>query len=96
MKRAPRPTRKERRAQRGPAAAASATVHGDHGHIHCVACGRHISADELASSPPTATWLTCDHGGHFASCTTCMVQSQMLIATHERTGQPVRSAPARH
>lgn len=96
MKRAPRPTRKERRAQRGPATASGGAGHGDLGHIHCIACGRHIGAEELGSSPPTATWLTCDHGGHFASCTTCMVQSQMLIAAHDRTGQPVRAASAWH
>lgn len=96
MKRAPRPTRKERRAQRGPAPAPRSAGQGDHGHIHCVACGRHIAPEELGGSPPTATWLSCDHGSQFASCTSCMVQAQMLLAAHDRTGQPVRAAPARH
>jgi hypothetical protein len=93
MKRQKRLTKREKKAQDpnfrpGPRVANQ--------HIHCIACGRHIDAAELDSSPPTATFLTCDHGSTFPSCLGCMDDAQKLIATHDKSGQPVQTASAWH
>ena len=47
-------------------------------------------------APATATVLTCDHGSNFPSCVKCTIQSQALIAEHDRTNTPVKTAPAFH
>jgi len=90
MKRAPKLTKRERKAQ-----SPGATGH-DHAHIHCVACGRHLDAKEFAATPATARFLTCQHGSRFASCTGCTALAQRLLDTHDRTGQPVQSAAIWH
>lgn len=92
MKREKRLTKKERKAldpRRGAGG-------GGGGHIHCVACGRHIDPFEFEGSPPTATYIICQHQASFPTCVSCHVQSQMLVAQHDRTGQPVKSAAAWH
>lgn len=66
------------------------------GHIHCIACGRHIDASELTGSPPTATMITCDHGSRFPSCLGCMDHAQKLVDAHDKSGQPVQVAAAWH
>jgi hypothetical protein len=93
MKREKRLTKRERKAndpgfRPGP--------RGNNQHIHCVACGRHIDPAELASSPPSATWITCDHGSRFASCVGCMQEAQKRIDEHDRSGQPISAAQAWH
>jgi hypothetical protein len=65
-------------------------------HIHCVACGRHIDQAEFTTSPATATFITCDHGSTFPSCIGCQADSEKLVATHDRTGEPVKVASAWH
>jgi hypothetical protein len=93
MKRQKRITKRERKGQDptfrpGP--------HATNQHIHCVACGRHIEAAELSGSPPTATYITCDHGSRFAACIGCTSDAQQRIDEHDRSGQPVRFAEAWH
>jgi hypothetical protein len=90
MKRAPKLTKRERKAQSGAAAG------HDHTHIHCVACGRHLDSAEFSGSPPTARTLACQHGSKFASCVACTQLAQRLLDTHDRTGQPVQSAAIWH
>jgi hypothetical protein len=93
MKRQKRLTKRERKAQTGkPAAPAGKPT----GHIHCIACGRHIDAAEFTTPPLSATWITCQHGSTFPSCVSCTVQAQTLVDTHDRTGQPVKTASAWH
>jgi hypothetical protein len=93
MKRTKRLTKRERKAlDPGPRAAAG----GHSEHIHCVACGRHLSADEFNSTPASATYVTCDHGSRFPSCTSCLMESEKRVAQHDKTGQPIQSAPAWH
>ncbi|AKU98141.1 hypothetical protein AKJ09_04805 [Labilithrix luteola] len=93
MKRKPQLTKRERKAL-GPARPAQPARH-NHGHIHCIACGRHL--DEADFQPPaTATIITCDHGSNFPSCVRCVTQSTALVAEHDRTNQPVRTANAWH
>ncbi len=96
MKRSPKLTKRERKAL-SPARPAQAGGGGghQHQHIHCIACGKHL--DESQFEPPaTATILTCDHGSNFPSCVRCATQSQALIAEHDRTNPPVKTAPAFH
>jgi RNA polymerase-binding transcription factor DksA len=92
MKRQKKLTKRERKAQ-SPGRPQAA---GQHQHIHCIACGRHIDPAEFSVSPITATMITCQHGSQFASCVTCTVQSQLLIDTHDRTNLPVKAAQAYH
>lgn len=99
MKRTKRLTKRERKAldpsyKAGPNP--SQQQQQQQGHIHCVACGRHIDPDEFDGSPATATWLACDHGSQFPSCVGCIVQAETLIAAHDRTGEPVKAANAWH
>ena len=92
MKRAPRLTKRERKAQSpGPQPPAQ----HQHQHIHCTACGLHLDAAQF-QAPATATWIRCAHGSQFASCTGCAAQTAALLAEHDRTGQPVKSAAAWH
>jgi hypothetical protein len=65
-------------------------------HIHCISCGRHIEPTEFSVPPVTATIITCAHGSQFPSCVSCSVQSQILVDTHDRTNQPVKTAQAWH
>lgn len=93
-------TKKERKAQEREKLAAAGVSPPEHQHhhqhIHCIACGRHIDASEFDLTPPTAMIITCDHGSQFASCTSCSVQSKLLVETHDRTNQPVKAAAAWH
>jgi hypothetical protein len=93
MKRKPKLTKRERKAQ-APARPAAAQNH-EHQHIHCVACGKHLDAADF-EPPATATIITCDHGSNFPSCVKCMQQSMALVKEHDRTNQPVKTAQAWH
>jgi len=66
------------------------------GHIHCVACGRHIDPPEFVARPSTARWLRCDHGTRYASCAGCVSEAQQRLAEHDRSGKPVQVAAAYH
>lgn len=92
MKRQKRLTKRERKALAPPRPAAPAHQHG---HIHCVACGKHLDAAEFTGAA-TATWVECLHRSKFASCVDCIAFTKRLLAEHDRTGQPVQSAPAWH
>jgi hypothetical protein len=95
MKREKKLTKKERQALKGKGPAGAQAGGGDHQHIHCVSCGRHINAEEF-DPPATAKIITCQHGSNFASCTGCVDKSQALLDEHDRTGQPVKAAGAWH
>lgn len=92
MKRQKQLTKRERKAL-SPKPQARAPQHQ---HIHCIACGRHLEPTEFSVAPITATYITCQHGSQFPSCVSCSVQSEMLVATHDRTNQPVKVAQAWH
>jgi len=96
MKRQPKLTKREKKALQ-PARPKAGQGQGghDHQHIHCIACGRHLDPQEF-EPPATATALTCDHGSNFPSCVKCVPKSQALIAEHDRTNTPVKTAPAFH
>ena len=89
MKRQKRLTRRERKALGG-----GTTPNHHHGHIHCIACGRHLDPTEFQAG--RSQYLTCQHGSQFPSCTDCVPTSTELIATHDRTGEAVRVAGAWH
>jgi hypothetical protein len=95
MKRTKRLTKREKKAL-DPGHKAGPNPSQQQAHIHCVACGRHIDPDEFTGPPATATWITCDHGSQFASCVTCIVQAETLVAAHDRTGNPIKAAAAWH
>ena len=92
MKRKPKLTKRERKAlSPNPAPAQQ-----QHKHIHCVACGVHLDPAEFEGLAPSATTVRCQHGSNFASCTGCVERTKQLLADHDRTGQPVRTASAWH
>lgn len=90
MKREKRLTKREKKEKSG----------GGHkheqGHIHCIACGRHIDPNEFSQAPPGAIVITCEHKSQFPSCANCEVTSRYLVAEHDRTGKPVNTAAAYH
>ena len=90
MQRKPKLTKRERKAL-SPARAA---VPQDQ-HIHCIACGTHLDPSQF-DAPATATMLRCQHGSTFPSCTGCAPTSRDLLAEHDRTNQPVKTASAWH
>jgi hypothetical protein len=92
MKREKRLTKREKKAQNG----GGAQSHDQGGHIHCIACGRHIDPSEFSAAPPTATVITCQHKSQFPSCSGCEVTAKYLIDEHDRTGKSVNSAAAYH
>lgn len=94
MKREKRLTKREQKALKGPKPNAAGHDHPEH--IHCVSCGRHLDPAEF--DPPTATarMLRCQHGTQFATCVGCADRSRVLLATHNRTNQPVQQASAWH
>lgn len=95
MKRKPKLTKRERKAASGGPRPARAAAPAGHGHIHCIACGKHL--DEADFEPPaTATTITCDHGSTFATCVKCMPKSMALVKEHDQTNTPVRAATAWH
>lgn len=91
MKREKRLTKRERRALDPSRPVANAG-----GHIHCIACGRHIEPQEFSGVSPSAVYLACDHNSRFPSCADCQVTARQLIAEHDRTGNPVMTAQAWH
>jgi hypothetical protein len=95
MKRVKRTTKRERKANDPRFSPGPRTPQQDQ-HIHCVSCGRHIDASELSSSPATATFISCDHGSRFAACVGCMEDAEARLAEHDRSGEPVKMAPAWH
>jgi hypothetical protein len=90
MKREKRLTKREKKEQGG-----GSTPH-DHGHIHCIACGRHIDAQEFEVKPPTAMIIVCAHQSQFPSCVGCETTARYLVDEHDRTNKPVNHAPAVH
>jgi hypothetical protein len=94
VKRQKRLTKREQKALRGPNPATQ--DHNHEQHIHCVACGRHLDPAQFDGALASATMLRCQHGGQFASCVECTTQSQAMLDTHDRTGQPVQAAAAWH
>ena len=90
MKREKRLTKRERKEQGGP------NPQQEHGHIHCIACGRHINPQEFQTKPPTALVIICDHQSQFPACTGCKDTAQYLVDEHDRSGKPVNHAPAVH
>jgi hypothetical protein len=89
-KRAKRLTKKERKARLGTPATEAPE------HVHCVACGAHLHAEQFTASPATARWLRCRHGGRFAACTGCATEALRRLDEHDRTGKPVQAAAAWH
>jgi methionyl-tRNA synthetase len=92
MKREKKLTKRERKAVQGPKT--SGHQHSDQ-HIHCVACGRHLDPAEF-NAPATATRVACAHRSVFASCVGCVDKTRLLLAEHDRTNQPVKTANAWH
>ena len=90
MKREKRLTKREKKEQSGGGG------HQHQGHIHCIACGRHIDAGEFSQTPPSAIVITCDHKSQFPACANCEVTARYLVAEHDRTGKPVNTAAAYH
>jgi len=91
MKRKPQLTKKERKALAGPK-----SPQGQHQHIHCIACGVHLDPSEFEPPRSSATVIRCQHGSSFPACTGCVQIAQQLLAEHDRTGQPVKTASAWH
>jgi hypothetical protein len=94
MKRKPQLTKREKKAL-SPARPAQQAGPSAHGHIHCIACGKHLDESDF-EAPAVATTITCDHGSKFASCTKCLSKSMALVKEHDATNSPVRSANAWH
>lgn len=95
MKKAPRLTKRERKATSAAQRPAANHTH-DHGHIHCIACGKHLDPSDFEPPVRSATVLTCQHGSQFPSCVTCTLTTQRILDEHDRTGQPVKAAGAWH
>jgi hypothetical protein len=96
MKREKRLTKKERKAL-SPATAPTAqgAEQHHHGHIHCIACGKHLDAD-MFGEPDGAEFLRCEHGADFPHCVEHREQAKALVAEHDRTNKPVKKAAAWH
>ena len=92
MKREKKLTKRERKAAKGVGPSGQPK---EAAHIHCVACGRHINPSEF-SAPATAARVACQHKSQFPSCVGCVERTRELLAEHDRTGQPVRTAAAWH
>jgi hypothetical protein len=96
MKREKRLTKKERKAtapaQIQPAGAGQPKQHG---HIHCIACGKHLDA-QMFGEADGAAFLRCEHGSDFPACIACEAKARELIAEHDRTNKPVKKAEAWH
>lgn len=92
MKRKPQLTKRERKALGPPRPTQQAAPSG---HIHCVACGKHLDPTDF-DAPAVAVTITCDHGSQFPSCVKCLAKSTALVKEHDASNQPVRSATAWH
>jgi hypothetical protein len=101
MKREKRLTKREQKAQNPqPRAVAQParkpTQHQhDHGHIHCIACGKHLDPN-MFGEPDGADFLRCNHGSDFPHCVGCKDKARELVEEHDRTGQGVKKAAAWH
>jgi hypothetical protein len=102
LKREKRLTKKEKKAAAGGPRPAQGLGgggggggHDHHHHIHCTACGVHLDESQFGD-PPEAVFLQCDHGSSFAACVGCADKTRELLAEHDRTGQPVKSAELWH
>ena len=102
MKREKRSTKKERKAAQrttGVAPRMQANTRPqqahDHGHIHCVACGKHLDP-EMFGEPNGAAFYRCQHGGDFPHCVGCAAKAKELVDEHDRTGKPVQKAAMWH
>jgi hypothetical protein len=94
-KREKRLTKRERKEQFGKGPSGTPNNAGSK-HIHCIACGRHVDPTELTKKPPSATWLTCQHGSTFAACVSCKGEAQARLDEHDRTGAAPQIAAAWH
>ena len=97
MKRAKKLTKKERKALNattGPRFVAEPHDHA-HGHIHCIACGKHLEPDEFGE-PGGPAFYRCQHGTDYAHCAEHEAQARAAVDEHDRTGQPVQGAAAWH
>ena len=89
-------TKREKKATAPPRPQATAKQQGgDEQHIHCVACGRHLDPSQF-EVPTTATVLQCEHKSSFAACVGCADKARILLAEHDKSGQPVKVAAAWH
>jgi hypothetical protein len=95
MNRKPKLTKREKKALAPARPAQQRTAPTNQGHIHCIACGKHLDETEF-DAPATATTITCDHGSRFPSCTKCLAKSTALVKEHDASNKPVRSALAWH
>src|SRR5262245_51583870 len=77
MKRKPRLTKRERKAL----APARPNPSGNQ-HIHCVACGAHISPADFTAQPAAAAALRCRHGTNYAACIGCVPLAKKLLDDH--------------
>jgi hypothetical protein len=93
MKREKRLTKKARKAQTRPVAQPGGHQH--HGHIHCIACGKHLEPESFGE-PNGSEFLRCDHGADFPCCIACHEPAKRLIEEHDRTNQPVQKVAAWH
>jgi hypothetical protein len=94
-KRAPRVTKKEKKAANAATGGGGGGGHNHNEHIHCTTCGKHLDVHEF-DAPATALWVKCQHGSSFPSCTVCLDQTKARLAEHDRTGKPVETAHAWH
>ena len=96
MKREKRLTKKERKAT-APAQLQPRGTAGqhDHGHIHCIACGKHLDPGSFGE-PNGSEFLRCEHGADHPACVGCRDKAKALIAEHDRTNKPVQKAAAWH
>lgn len=69
---------------------------GNPEHVHCVACGAHLHAEQFTGRPSTARWLKCLHGSRYGSCESCVDETKRRLAEHDRTGNPVQVTTAWH
>lgn len=90
--------KKEKRLTKAEKKALSGVVRkpAEEQHIHCIACGRHLDAQEFDGPMATATVLYCQHRSGFPSCVKCAPMSQVLLDEHDRSGNAVQPAAAWH
>ena len=65
-------------------------------HVHCVACGRHLHAEQFTGRPSTARWMRCRHGSRYGSCIGCVAETKRRLDEHDRSGRPVETTAAWH
>jgi hypothetical protein len=98
MKRTKKLTKRERKAREAmnrPAGAAVQPQGHAHGHIHCIACGKHLDPDAFGE-PGGPAFYRCQHGSEFAHCAEHEAQAKALVDEHDRTGAPVQQVAAWH